>query len=82
MSAETLAVVVDALIALAVIGAATALLALGKIDATTGISLFGVSVTLIGGSAKSLLALRVPAPAAPRPAAAPAASPLSPPAQS
>lgn len=62
MRATTLAVLVDGMIALALIAAATVLLALHDISETTAVLIYGVAVTLIGGSAKALLALRVPAP--------------------
>ena len=57
------ATVIDGVIALAIVAAATTLLALERIDAQTALALFGVAVVLVGGSAKALLALHVPAPA-------------------
>lgn len=61
MSPTTLATVIDGLIAVVIIVAVTVLLALHDLSKTDSIALFGVAVTLIGGSAKSLLALKVPA---------------------
>ena len=61
----TWAVIVDGVIALALIAATTVLLALHDLSETTALALFGVAVTLIGGSAKALLALKVPAPREP-----------------
>lgn len=65
MAATTLATIIDGLIALALIAATTVLLALHDLSETTALALFGVAVTLIGGSAKALLALKVPAPPPP-----------------
>lgn len=61
MSSTTLATIIDGVIAVCVIAAATVLLALHDLSEATAIALFGVAVTLIGGSAKALLALKVPA---------------------
>lgn len=60
MSDTTIATIIDGVIALAVIVGAIVLLALHSIDKSLGIALIGVGVTLVGGSAKTLLALRVP----------------------
>lgn len=65
MPSTRLAVVIDGILALAIVAAATVLLALHDISESTALALFGVSVTLIGGSAKALLALKVPAPTQP-----------------
>lgn len=73
MKASTLATVIDGAVALAIIASSTVLIALDKIDAPTALSLMGVAVVLVGGSAKALLALHVPAPTqAVSPPAAPA----------
>ncbi len=69
----TFATVVDAVIALAVIAASTVLLALHDISESTALALYGVSITLIGGSGKALLALRVPASTQPTPPPPPTA---------
>jgi hypothetical protein len=61
MKATTLSVIVDAVIAVSVIASVTVLLALHDLSESTAIALFGVAVTLVGGSAKALLALKVPA---------------------
>lgn len=76
MSQQTFGVLIDGLIALAIISAAATLLALHDVSESTAIALFGVAVTLIGGSAKALLALHVPTPA--RPAATAPAPPVVP----
>lgn len=62
MSSTTLATIIDGMIALAIVVAVTVLLALHDLSETTAIALYGVAVTLVGGSAKSLLALKIPAP--------------------
>lgn len=62
MKTTTLATIIDGVIALAIITAATVLLALHDLSESTAISLVGVGVVLVGGSAKALLALKVPAP--------------------
>lgn len=67
----TFATVVDAVIALAVIAASTVLLALHDISESTSLALYGVAITLIGGSGKALLALRTPPPSQPAPPAPP-----------
>lgn len=65
MKTTTLATIIDGVIALALIAAATILLALHDLSESTALAVYGVGVTLIGGSAKALLALRVPSPAQP-----------------
>lgn len=77
MKTTTLATVVDGAIAFAVIVASTVLLALHDLSEPTALALFGVGITLVGGSAKALLALKVPAPA--QPVAAPVVQPAPPP---
>jgi hypothetical protein len=74
VAAPTLGLVVDGVVAVAIIAAASTLCALGKIDGQTTIAVIGVAVTLIGGSAKALVALYAPSPSLPpvRPAAPPA----------
>lgn len=77
MKSTTLATIVDGVIALAIVAAATVLLALHDLSEPTALALFGVGITLVGGSAKALLALRVPAPA--QPVAQPVVQPAPPP---
>lgn len=62
MSNESITTLVDGVLALAIIASSAVLLALSKIDGTTALALFGVAITMAGGSAKALLALRVPVP--------------------
>jgi hypothetical protein len=75
MKSTTLATIVDGVIALAIVASATILLALHDLSESTAISLIGVGVVLVGGSAKALLALKVPAPA--QPVAPPAQPPVA-----
>jgi hypothetical protein len=77
MKTTTLTIIVDGVIALAIVAAATVLLALHDLSESTAISLISVGVVLVGGSAKALLALKVPAPA--QPAAQPVVQPAPPP---
>jgi hypothetical protein len=56
------AAVTHAVIGLALVTAATVLLALHDLDATTAMALYTAAVGLITGSAATTLALRVPAP--------------------
>ena len=62
MNSTTIAVLIHAVIGLAIIVSVTVLLALHDLSEATGIAAFGVAVTLVGGSATSLLALQVPPP--------------------
>lgn len=78
MTQQLVGVLIDGVLAIAIVAAATVLLALGKIDAQTAIALFGTAVVLVGGSAKALLALHVPT--ATRPAVSPAPALPAPPA--
>ena len=64
MSSSTLVTVTHATVALAITVAATVLLALHDIDATTALALYGAAIALVGGTTSTLLALRVPAPVA------------------
>ena len=64
MSSTTFAVLIHAVIGLAIIVAVTVLLALHDLSEATAIAAFGVAVTLVGGSATSLLALQVQPPGA------------------
>ena len=60
MSSTTLATVIHGVLGLAIIAAATVLLILGHITATTGMALFAGAIGLVGGSAATALALKVP----------------------
>lgn len=71
MTEQRFGTLIDGIVALAIIASATVLLALHDLSEPTAIALYGVAVTLIGGSAKALLALHVPAPARPAAAAPP-----------
>jgi hypothetical protein len=62
VTATTLVTVIHGVVALAIVGAATALLALHDVDSTTALALYGASLALVGGTTNTLLALRVPAP--------------------
>lgn len=61
MSSETLITITHGVIALTITAAATVLLALHDIDATTALALYGAAIALVGGTTSTLLALRVPA---------------------
>lgn len=65
MSATTLAAVTHAIIGFALVVSATVLLALHDLDSTTAMALYAGAVGLIGGSASTTLALKVPAPEKP-----------------
>lgn len=60
MSATTLATVIHGVIGLAIVASATTLLALHDIDSTTAMALYAAAVGLIGASANTALALKVP----------------------
>ena len=62
MSPTTLVTIVHGAVALAIVAAATVLLALHDVDSTTALALYGASLALVGGTTNTLLALRVPAP--------------------
>lgn len=66
MSGTTLATVTHGIIGIALVAAATVLLALGKIDSTTAMALYAGAIGLVGGSASTALALKVPAPQQPQ----------------
>lgn len=77
MSATTLTTVTHGLLALAIVAAATVLLALHDIGASLAIALYGGALALVGGTTNTLLALQVPpsAPASGTPPRAPAPPP-------
>ena len=60
MSSTTLATVIHGIMGLAIVAAATTLLALGKLDSTTAMALYAGAIGLVGGSAATSLALKVP----------------------
>ena len=60
MSASTLVTVIHGSVALAIVAAATVLLALHDVDSTTALALYGAAIALVGGTTSTLLALRVP----------------------
>lgn len=76
MNGSTLSVIIDGIIGLAVIAGGVILLALGKIDAQTGVAVIGAGVLAAKGATSSALALKVPAPTQPV-AAAPPAPPVA-----
>jgi hypothetical protein len=61
MSATTLATVIHGTIACGLIIAATVLLALHDLDSTTAMALYTAAIGVAGGTASTLLALKVPA---------------------
>ena len=65
MNATTLVTAIHGLVALAIIAATTLLLALHDLSESTALALYGVAVTLVGGTTNTLLALKVPAPSEP-----------------
>ena len=65
MSGTTLATIAHLLMGVVIIVAATVLLALHDISETTAMALFAGAIGLIGGSATTALALKVPAPTPP-----------------
>jgi len=66
MPSTGLALIIDGIVAIVLIGAVTTLLALHDLTESTAIALYGVSITLVGGSAKAILALKVPPPDPPQ----------------
>jgi hypothetical protein len=62
MTSTTWAALTHAVIGLALVVSATVLLALHDIDSTTAMALYAGAVGLIGGSANTALALKVPTP--------------------
>lgn len=73
MQSSTLITLIHGVVALAIVAAATVLLTLHDVDATTALALFGAALALVGGTTSTLLALKVPA--APTAAAAAATAP-------
>lgn len=62
MNTATLSILVDGVLGLAVIAGGIVLLALGKIDQSTGIAVIGAGVAVAKGATSSALALKVPTP--------------------
>ena len=62
MASTTLVTLVPAVVAVAIIAAATVLLALHDIDGTTAMALYTASLGVIGAGTGTALALKVPAP--------------------
>lgn len=60
MSTRNLVLLIHGLISLAIIAGTTVLLALHDVQEATALALYGVAVTLAGGTANTLLALKVP----------------------
>lgn len=62
MASTTLVTIVHAVVAVAIIAAATVLLALHDLDSTTAMALYGTALAAIGAGTGTALALNVPAP--------------------
>jgi hypothetical protein len=62
VNSANLSILVDGMLGLAVIAGGIVLLALGKIDQSTGIAVIGAGVAVAKGATASALALKVPAP--------------------
>jgi len=62
MTSANLSIIVDGIIGLAVVAAGAVLLALGKIDSSTGIAVIGGGIAVAKGASSAALALKVPAP--------------------
>lgn len=60
MSSTTLATVIHGVMGVAIVAAATVLLCLNKVDSTTAMALYSAAIGLIGASANTALALKVP----------------------
>ncbi len=60
MNGTTLAVLTHAIMGVIIIAAVTTLLALHDISESTAIAMFTAAITLVGGSATALVALKVP----------------------
>ena len=65
MSSTTLSTITHGIMGLAIVAAATVLLALHDVSESTAIALFTAAGALVGGSALAQLALKVPAPSQP-----------------
>lgn len=60
MDSTTLVTLIHGIVAVAIVAAATVLLALHDVDSTTALALYGAALALVGGTTNTLLALRVP----------------------
>jgi ABC-type nickel/cobalt efflux system permease component RcnA len=60
MSSTTLVTIIHGVVAVSIIAAATTLLALSKIDATTAMALYTASLGVVGAATGTMLALKVP----------------------
>lgn len=60
MNSTTLVTVIHGVVAVAIIAAATTLLALDKIDGTTAMALYTASLAAVGAGTSTALALKVP----------------------
>lgn len=63
MTSTTLNIIGDYALGIAVIAGSIVLLAIGKIDSSTGIALIGAGAAIAKGANAAALALKVPAPA-------------------
>lgn len=61
MQSTTLVTIIHGIVAVAIIAAATVLLALHDIDSTTAMALYTASLAVIGAGTSTALALQVPA---------------------
>lgn len=61
MSTATLTAIIDGVMGLAIIVGGIVLLAIGKIDSTTGIAVIGAGAAVAKGATSTALALKVPA---------------------
>lgn len=62
MQSTTLVTIIHGVVAVAIIAAATVLLALHDLDSTTAMALYGTALAAIGAGTGTALALKVPAP--------------------
>lgn len=60
MSTTTLVTVIHGVVAVAIITAATVLLAMSKIDGTTAMALYTAALAAVGAGTSTALALKVP----------------------
>lgn len=65
MSSSTLVTIIHGVVAVAIIAAASVLLALHDLSESTTLAIYGAALALVTGTTNTLLALRVPAPAQP-----------------
>jgi hypothetical protein len=65
VNTANLSILVDGILGLAVIVGGIVLLAIGKIDESTGIAVIGAGVAVAKGASSAALALKVPTPTQP-----------------